>query len=106
MMQRVWRSAPPVTYRGILVGSVRSIAVTPEAVVAELEINNADLLLPMPVTATVEAGSLLGGNGSLVSRGLRCRRMHPPPALRTVGLNSSCVMAAASKGVRRPACPP
>ena len=33
----------PVTYRGILVGSVRSIAVTPEAVVAELEINQADL---------------------------------------------------------------
>ena len=30
----------PVTYRGILVGSVRSIAVTPEAVVAELEIDN------------------------------------------------------------------
>ena len=33
----------PVTYRGILVGSVRSIEVTPEAVVAELEINQADL---------------------------------------------------------------
>ena len=28
----------PVTYRGIQVGSVRSIAVTPQAVVAELEI--------------------------------------------------------------------
>ena len=45
----------PVTYRGILVGSVRSIAVTPEAVVAELEINKADLRLPLPVTATVGA---------------------------------------------------
>ena len=43
----------PVTYRGILVGSVRSIAVTPEAVVAELEIDKGDLLLPLPVTATV-----------------------------------------------------
>ena len=29
----------PVTYRGILVGSVRSVRVTPEAVVAELEID-------------------------------------------------------------------
>ena len=46
----------PVTYRGILVGSVSSIAVTSEAVVAELEINNGDLRLPLPVSATVGAG--------------------------------------------------
>ena len=61
----------PVTYRGILVGSVRSIAVTPEAVVAELEINKGDLRLPRPVTVTVGAGSLLGGDAkvALVSRG-------------------------------------
>jgi phospholipid/cholesterol/gamma-HCH transport system substrate-binding protein len=61
----------PVTYRGILVGSVRSIAVTPEAVVAELEIDKGDLRLPLPVTATVASGSLLGGDAqvSLVSRG-------------------------------------
>ncbi|MED5320325.1 MAG: MlaD family protein, partial [Cyanobacteriota bacterium] len=61
----------PVTYRGILVGSVRSIAVTPEAVVAELEINNAELRLPLPVMATVGAGSLLGGDAqvALVSSG-------------------------------------
>ena len=61
----------PVTYRGILVGSVRSIAVTPEAVVAELEINKGDLRLPRPVTATVGAGSLLGGDAqvALVSHG-------------------------------------
>ena len=38
----------PVTYRGILVGSVRSIEVTPEAVVAELEINKADLRCRCP----------------------------------------------------------
>ena len=55
----------PVTYRGILVGSVRSIAVTPEAVVAELEINNADLRLPLPVTATVGSSSLLGGSAKV-----------------------------------------
>ena len=61
----------PVTYRGILVGAVRSIEVTPEAVVAELEINKVDLRLPRPVTATVGAGSLLGGDAqvALVSRG-------------------------------------
>ena len=61
----------PVTYRGILVGSVRSIAVTPEAVVAELEINKSDLRLPLPVTATVGSASLLGGSArvALVSRG-------------------------------------
>lgn len=61
----------PVTYRGILVGSVRSIAVTPEAVVAELEIDNGDLLLSLPVTATVGSSSLLGGSAqvALVSSG-------------------------------------
>ena len=61
----------PVTYRGILVGAVRSIVVTPEAVVAELEINNGDLRLPRPVTAKVGAVSLLGGDAqvALVSRG-------------------------------------
>ena len=61
----------PVTYRGILIGAVRSIEVTPEAVVAELEINKGDLRLPLPVTATVGAGSLLGGDAkvALVSRG-------------------------------------
>ena len=69
----------PVTYRGILVGSVRSIVVTPEAVVAELEINQADLRLPLPVTATVGSASLLGGapgwRWSVAEP--RFRRMHP-----------------------------
>ena len=61
----------PVTYRGILVGSVRSIEVTSEAVVAELEINKSDLRLPLPVTATVGSASLLGGSArvALVSSG-------------------------------------
>ena len=61
----------PVTYRGILVGSVRSISVTSESVVAELEINKADLRLPLPVTATVGSASLLGGSAqvALVSSG-------------------------------------
>ena len=55
----------PVTYRGILVGSVRSISVTSESVVAELEINKADLRLPLPVTATVGSASLLGGSAQV-----------------------------------------
>ena len=71
----------PVTYRGIVVGSVRSIEVTPEAVVAELEINKGDLRLPLPVTATVGAGSLLGGDAqvALVSRGAPLPKNAPLP---------------------------
>ncbi len=71
----------PVTYRGILVGSVRSIAVTSEAVVAELEIDKGDLLLSLPVTATVVSGSLLGGDAqvSLVSRGTPLPKGAPLP---------------------------
>ena len=61
----------PVTYRGIVVGSVRSVRITPEAVVADLEINKVDLRLAQPVTAMVAASSLLGGDAQvvLVSRG-------------------------------------
>ena len=71
----------PVTYRGIMVGSVRSIAVTPEAVVAELEINKRDLRLSLPVTATVGAGSLLGGDAqvALVSSGTPLPQDAPLP---------------------------
>ncbi|QNI96126.1 MlaD family protein [Synechococcus sp. RS9902] len=71
----------PVTYRGILVGSVRSIVVTPEAVVAELEINNPDLRLPLPVTATVGSSSLLGGSAqvALVSGGRPLAKDAPLP---------------------------
>ena len=61
----------PVTYRGILVGSVRSIKVTSSAVVAELEISKGDLRLALPVTATIGSGSLLGGDAqvALMSHG-------------------------------------
>ena len=71
----------PVTYRGIVVGSVRSIGVTPEAVVAELEINNGDLRLPLPVTARVGAGSMLGGDAqvALVSQGTPLPKDAPLP---------------------------
>ncbi|GCE64637.1 MCE family protein [cyanobiont of Ornithocercus magnificus] len=61
----------PVTYRGILVGSVRSIQVTSKSVLASLEINQADLQLPLPVIAVLSPESLLGGNATvrLVSQG-------------------------------------
>ena len=56
----------PVTYRGILVGSVRSIKVTSSAVVAELEITKGDLRLALPVTANIGSGSLLGGDAQVL----------------------------------------
>ena len=71
----------PVTYRGILVGSVRSVEVTSEAVLAELEINKADLRLPLPVIATVESSSLLGGSAkvALISSGTPLPKDAPLP---------------------------
>ena len=71
----------PVTYRGILVGSVRSITVTSSAVVAELEITKGDLRLALPVTATIGSGSLLGGDAqvALMSRGKAVPENAPLP---------------------------
>ena len=61
----------PVTYRGIVVGSVRSVRIAQESVAVDLEINKVDLRLAQPVTAMVAASSLLGGDAQvvLVSRG-------------------------------------
>ncbi len=61
----------PVTYRGIVIGSVSRIKITPKAVLATLEINESDLKLPLPVTASIAKGSLLGGNAqvALISHG-------------------------------------
>ena len=61
----------PVTYRGIVVGVVKKVTVTPAAVQAVLELDNEDLLLPMPVTASIGSGSLLGGDAqvNLISGG-------------------------------------
>jgi phospholipid/cholesterol/gamma-HCH transport system substrate-binding protein len=74
----------PVVYRGVLVGNVRSIRVTSQAVVAELEITNPDLVLPRPVVAQVGTASLLGGDArvSLVSAGA-------PPSQGTPGPRSA-----------------
>lgn len=61
----------PVVYRGVLVGSVRKVRVTPQAVIAELEINHPDLKLARPTIAQIGEASLLGGEAevSLISSG-------------------------------------
>lgn len=51
-----------VTYRGVQVGSVRSLKAGPAAVVAEIEITDPSLRLPQPLLAQVQEASLLGGN--------------------------------------------
>ena len=51
-----------VTYRGVVVGTVRSIKATSSAVVADLEISDPTLQIPRPVLAQVEEASLLGGD--------------------------------------------
>ena len=52
----------PVTYRGILVGSIGKINITPQSVNASIEINKSDLVLPKPVFAKIITSSLLGGD--------------------------------------------
>ena len=61
----------PVTYKGILIGSVSKIKVTPSVVQATLEIDEGTLRLPKPVVAKVFTSSLLGGDVQvgLISRG-------------------------------------
>ncbi len=70
----------PVTYRGILVGSVGKIQVTPDAVQATLEIDKGNLRLPKPVVAKVFTSSLLGGDVhvSLISRGSKPSDLKAP----------------------------
>jgi phospholipid/cholesterol/gamma-HCH transport system substrate-binding protein len=54
-----------VTYRGVLVGSVRRIRIRSNAVEAQLEISDPNLRLLRPVVAQVKTGSLLGGNAEV-----------------------------------------
>lgn len=51
-----------VTYRGVQVGHVRQLRTASDAVVAELEITDPNLRLPMPLVPQVEESSLLGGD--------------------------------------------
>jgi len=52
----------PVTYRGILVGSIEDISFTNESIKAKLVLNNPDIILPKPAFAKVVTNSFLGGD--------------------------------------------
>ena len=52
----------PVTYRGILVGSIEDILFTNESVKAKIVLNNPDIILPKPAFAKVVTNSFLGGD--------------------------------------------
>ena len=52
----------PVTYRGILVGSIEDIIFTNELIKAKIVLNNTDIILPKPAFARVVTNSFLGGD--------------------------------------------
>ncbi len=61
----------PVTYRGIIVGSVQKINFTPNTVETKIKLNKNNLILPKPVIAKIVTSSVLGGDAqlSLISLG-------------------------------------
>jgi len=52
----------PVTYRGILVGSIEDILFTNESIKAKIVLNNPEIILPRPAFAKVVTNSFLGGD--------------------------------------------
>ncbi|MEO1002304.1 MAG: MlaD family protein [Cyanobacteria bacterium J06638_7] len=56
----------PVVFRGVVVGSVRTVAITPESVIAQLEITNPSIRLAQPTVAQIGQVSLLGGEAQVV----------------------------------------
>ena len=52
----------PVTYRGILVGSIEDILFTNESIKAKIVLNNPEIILPRPAFARVTTNSFLGGD--------------------------------------------
>ena len=52
----------PVSYKGILVGSVEDIIFTNESVKAKIVLNNPEIILPKPTFAKVVTNSFLGGD--------------------------------------------
>jgi phospholipid/cholesterol/gamma-HCH transport system substrate-binding protein len=75
----------PVVFRGVMVGTVRSVQITPEAVVAQLEITNPSLRLALPAAAQIGQVSLLGGESqvALVSGGRPLPGSAPDPRSRS-----------------------
>ena len=55
----------PVTYRGIIVGSVQKINFTANTVETKLKIHNKNLILTKPVIAKIVTSSVLGGDAQL-----------------------------------------
>ena len=66
----------PVTYRGIIVGSVQKINFTPNTVETKIKLHNNNLILPKPVIAKIVTSSMLGGDAqlSLISLGKSLKR--------------------------------
>ena len=52
----------PVTYRGILVGSIEDILFTNESIKAKIVLNSTEIILPRPTFARVVTNSFLGGD--------------------------------------------
>ncbi len=52
----------PVTYRGILVGSIEDILFTNESIKAKIVLSNPEIILPRPAFARVVTNSFLGGD--------------------------------------------
>ena len=52
----------PVTYRGIIVGSIEDLIFTNESIKAKIVINNPDIILAKPAFAKVVTNSFLGGD--------------------------------------------
>jgi phospholipid/cholesterol/gamma-HCH transport system substrate-binding protein len=52
----------PVTYRGILVGSIEDILFTNESIKAKIVLNDPEIILPRPAFARVVTNSFLGGD--------------------------------------------
>ena len=55
----------PVTYRGILVGSIEDIIFANETIKAKIVLNNPEIILPRPAFARVVTNSFLGGDGQV-----------------------------------------
>ena len=66
----------PVTYRGIIVGSVQKINFTPSTVETKIKIHKNNLILTKPVIAKIVTSSVLGGDAklSLISLGKSSRK--------------------------------
>jgi len=52
----------PVTYRGIIVGSIEDIFFTNDSIKAKIVLNNPEIILTKPVIAKVVTNSFLGGD--------------------------------------------